>query len=298
MAAWWSREKSKKKPDEAVASKRSVPSGLFQKCDECAATVETERVKASAVVLPAVRPSLRLADRRAHQAARRRGQLRRSAIATIQPEDPLAFADFKRYADRLRAAQKSVGHARRVPAPASATIDGIRVVDRLLRVRVHGRLDGLGRGREDHARVRARAPSASAGASSSPRRAARACRRASSRSCRWPRPPPRIARFREVRNALHLACCCTRRPAASRRRSRCSATSSSPSPRRSSASPGRASSSRPSARSCPKGFQRSEFLLEHGMIDAIVQRSRARRRRWRASAALTVGPRADAHAAR
>ena len=40
----------------------------------------------------------------------------------------------------------------------------------------------------------------------------------------------------------------------------------------SSASPGRVSSSRPSARSFPEGFQRSEFLLAHGMVDRIVSR--------------------------
>jgi len=32
------------------------------------------------------------------------------------------------------------------------------------------------------------------------------------------------------------------------------------------------SSSRPSAKSCPRGFQRSEFLLKHGMLDDIVPR--------------------------
>jgi acetyl-CoA carboxylase carboxyl transferase subunit beta len=36
----------------------------------------------------------------------------------------------------------------------------------------------------------------------------------------------------------------------------------------------RASSSRPSARSCPDGFQRSEFLLERGMPDLVVDRRR------------------------
>ena len=41
--------------------------------------------------------------------------------------------------------------------------------------------------------------------SSSPPRAARACRRASSRSCRWPRPRPRSQRLGRGARALHLA---------------------------------------------------------------------------------------------
>ena len=45
---------------------------------------------------------------------------------------------------------------------------------------------------------------------------------------------------------------------------------------RSSASPVPGSSRRPSSRSCPKGFQRSEFLLEHGMVDRVVDRRELR----------------------
>ena len=36
--AWWSRDKESKK--KADLKKRSVPSGLFQKCEECGATVD------------------------------------------------------------------------------------------------------------------------------------------------------------------------------------------------------------------------------------------------------------------
>jgi acetyl-CoA carboxylase carboxyl transferase subunit beta len=49
-------------------------------------------------------------------------------------------------------------------------------------------------------------------------------------------------------------------------------TSSSPSPGPSSASPARAVIEQTIRQKLPEGFQRSEFLLEHGMIDTIVQR--------------------------
>lgn len=37
----------------------------------------------------------------------------------------------------------------------------------------------------------------------------------------------------------------------------------------------------------PKGFQRAEFLLEHGFIDAILERERRPGRRWRRSSGST-----------
>ncbi|MFR5734014.1 MAG: hypothetical protein ACLUD2_20975 [Clostridium sp.] len=43
-------------------------------------------------------------------------------------------------------------------------------------------------------------------------------------------------------------------------------------PGASSALPAPGSSSRPSARSCQEGFQRAEFLLDHGFVDKIVER--------------------------
>jgi acetyl-CoA carboxylase carboxyl transferase subunit beta len=45
-------------------------------------------------------------------------------------------------------------------------------------------------------------------------------------------------------------------------------------PGRSSASRGPGSSCRRSNQKLPEGFQRAEVLLEHGMIDMIVERSR------------------------
>ena len=33
----------------------------------------------------------------------------------------------------------------------------------------------------------------------------------------------------------------------------------------------------------PEGFQRSEYLVEHGMVDMVVPRAEMRATRWRAS---------------
>ncbi|MGZ3406087.1 MAG: acetyl-CoA carboxylase, carboxyltransferase subunit beta [Polyangia bacterium] len=110
MAAWWSRPKSKMKPEVAAKTKRSVPSGVFQKCDDCGETVPSGQVKEALWCCPKCgyhfvmpteeRIKITVDDDSFVEEDR-----------TIQPEDPLQFRDSKRYADRLRSAQKQVGTA-------------------------------------------------------------------------------------------------------------------------------------------------------------------------------------------
>jgi len=122
MAAWWSRPKSKMKPEVAAKTKRSVPSGLFQKCDGCGETVPSGQVKEALwccpkcghhFVMPTEERIKITVDERSFQEEDRK----------IQPEDPLEFRDSKRYADRLRTAQKQVGTADAF-REGRATIDG------------------------------------------------------------------------------------------------------------------------------------------------------------------------------
>ena len=108
MAAWWSKQKTKMKPAEAQKSKRSVPSGLFQKCDECGATVPTEKVKEATWCCPQCGHHFVLPTDERIKASVDAGSFVEED-ASLQPEDPLEFRDSKRYADRLRSAQKQVG---------------------------------------------------------------------------------------------------------------------------------------------------------------------------------------------
>jgi acetyl-CoA carboxylase carboxyl transferase subunit beta len=108
--AWWSRQKDKKKVAEQAVAKRSVPSGLFQKCEGCGATVETEKVRQALYCCPACGHHFALpTDERIRLVVDEDSFV--EADELIQPEDPLMFRDSKRYADRLRAAQKQVGVA-------------------------------------------------------------------------------------------------------------------------------------------------------------------------------------------
>jgi acetyl-CoA carboxylase carboxyl transferase subunit beta len=122
MAAWWSKTKDKKKPDEAVKTKRSVPGGLFQKCEDCGATVETDRVKAARWTCPQCGFHFVLPTEDRIKLVVDEGSFVEEDLR-IQPEDPLKFSDSKRYSDRLRSAQKQVGTADAF-REGLATIDG------------------------------------------------------------------------------------------------------------------------------------------------------------------------------
>src|SRR5258706_2367289 len=108
--AWWSRTKDKKKAAEQAGAKRSVPSGLFQKCDGCGATVDSEKVRQTLWCCPSCGHHFALpTDERIRITVDEDSFVEEDTL--IQPEDPLLFRDSKRYVDRLRAAQKQTGVA-------------------------------------------------------------------------------------------------------------------------------------------------------------------------------------------
>jgi acetyl-CoA carboxylase carboxyl transferase subunit beta len=125
VAAWWSRPKSKMKPEVAAKTKRSVPSGLFQKCDECGQTMPSDTVKEALWCCPKCGHHFVLPTEERIKLVVDEGSFVEED-EKIQPEDPLQFRDSKRYADRLRAAQKQVGTADAF-REGLATIEGKKV---------------------------------------------------------------------------------------------------------------------------------------------------------------------------
>lgn len=103
--AWWSR---KNKATELGSEKRSVPEGLFQKCDGCGAAIDSQKLVVSLRCCPlcghhfamptAERIALLLDEGRATE-----------VDIGLAAQDPLGFRDTKRYADRLRALEKATG---------------------------------------------------------------------------------------------------------------------------------------------------------------------------------------------
>jgi acetyl-CoA carboxylase carboxyl transferase subunit beta len=110
MAAWWSKQRKKMKPEVAAKTKRSVPSGLFQKCDECGATVPSAQVKEALWCCPQCGHHFVMPTAERIKITVDAGSFE-EMDRNIQPEDPLEFRDSKRYLDRLRSAQKQVGLA-------------------------------------------------------------------------------------------------------------------------------------------------------------------------------------------
>ena len=106
--AWWSRQKDKKPAAEALSEKRSVPSGLFQKCDDCGATLETERVRDALYCCPHCDHHFTMPTAARIAALVDEGSWVEHD-ADVGPVDRLGFVDGKRYADRIVTAQRNTG---------------------------------------------------------------------------------------------------------------------------------------------------------------------------------------------
>ena len=99
-----------RKPSQSDASeKKSVGKGVFRKCDGCGATLTAEALAETFEVCPECGQHHRLAARRWRELLLDDGKLD-TWEEHLQPTDPLGFSDGgKLYADRVTAAQRSSG---------------------------------------------------------------------------------------------------------------------------------------------------------------------------------------------
>ena len=105
---WWVRKKEKKEASQALAEKRSVPSGLWQKCDDCGAILESQAVRANLRVCPKCSFHFLMPTDERVALVMDEGTFVEEDL-TMTAEDPLEFRDSKRYIDRLKAAARSAG---------------------------------------------------------------------------------------------------------------------------------------------------------------------------------------------
>ena len=110
--AWYKRQDS---DDDLSEEKRSVPAGVFTKCPGCRAALVTADLVANAEVCPQCEHHFSLTAARRLELVLDPGSFV-EADATMESVDPLGFRDSKRYVDRLRAARRS-----------SAGADAVRV---------------------------------------------------------------------------------------------------------------------------------------------------------------------------
>ncbi|WP_423823941.1 acetyl-CoA carboxylase, carboxyltransferase subunit beta [Salinisphaera sp. SPP-AMP-43] len=112
--------------NDASRQKNSVPEGLWAKCSSCGAVLYTAEMERSLHVCPKCNTHQRLR-------ARQRLDLfldpdnRHEIAGGLEPRDPLKFRDSKKYRDRLSAAQKDSGE-REAVLMMSGTLKSMPIV--------------------------------------------------------------------------------------------------------------------------------------------------------------------------
>ena len=109
--------------------RKSVPEGLWAKCSSCGAVLYTAEMERSLQVCPKCNAHQRLRARRRLDLFLDPGE-RRDLAGGLEPKDPLKFRDTKKYRDRLSQAQKDsnereaavvmAGHLKQMPVVAGA----------------------------------------------------------------------------------------------------------------------------------------------------------------------------------
>src|SRR5207249_6134719 len=121
--AWFRKEK---KPKEAVEKSVAIPEGLWIKCDDCKEIVYRKEVEQNLSVCPKCGYHFRLSARERFDVLFDDKSYKEFADK-IRSSDPLEFRDTKRYRDRLKVYEQRVGKGDAVIC-AEGKIDGIHVV--------------------------------------------------------------------------------------------------------------------------------------------------------------------------
>jgi acetyl-CoA carboxylase carboxyl transferase subunit beta len=103
--AWYKRQDS---DDDLSEEKRSVPQGVFTKCPGCRAALLTADLEKNDMVCPQCEHHFPVTAARRLELMLDAGSFEETD-ASIESVDPLGFRDSKRYADRLRAARRTAG---------------------------------------------------------------------------------------------------------------------------------------------------------------------------------------------
>jgi acetyl-CoA carboxylase carboxyl transferase subunit beta len=122
--AWFRKEK---KPRELTSEKQTaIPEGLWIKCDECKEIVYRKEVEANFNVCPKCGYHFRISARERFDTLFDDGKYKEFA-SDIRSGDPLEFRDTKRYRDRLKVYENRVGKGDAVLC-AEGKLDGMPVV--------------------------------------------------------------------------------------------------------------------------------------------------------------------------
>jgi acetyl-CoA carboxylase carboxyl transferase subunit beta len=121
--AWFRKEKKPKEPTEKQVA---IPEGLWVKCDECKEVLYRKEVEQNFNVCPKCNYHFRLSARERFELLFDDSKYKEFAT-DIRSGDPLEFRDTKRYRDRLRVYEARVGKGDAVLC-AEGKLEGVPVV--------------------------------------------------------------------------------------------------------------------------------------------------------------------------
>jgi len=122
----WFRRKQKPEPVAAEARAVQVPKGMWIKCDSCGQIMFSQSVAENGEVCPKCDYHFRISARRRLESLFDGGEYE-EFDAGVGPTDPLEFKDQKRYRDRIVQYQKATGEKDAV-LNAAGTMGGIPVL--------------------------------------------------------------------------------------------------------------------------------------------------------------------------
>jgi acetyl-CoA carboxylase carboxyl transferase subunit beta len=132
----WFRKTKKPKPIRMDRPRSNVPEGLWVKCEGCKEIVYSRDLDRNLKVCPKCGHHFRI-DARARVALLLDEPQPRELFTNVSPVDPLNFRDTKRYRDRLKAYQQAVGERDAVMVVQGA-IEEIPVVMAVMEYRFMG----------------------------------------------------------------------------------------------------------------------------------------------------------------
>jgi acetyl-CoA carboxylase carboxyl transferase subunit beta len=119
--AWFRKAKSGPAPQE----KRNIPEGLWTKCPSCGEIVYSKKMEQLLWVCPNCRYHFRISTQKYINLLLDDGRLE-EYDANLASKDPLKFKDSKKYPDRIKAAQQKTGTVEGVVS-GMAAIGGMKV---------------------------------------------------------------------------------------------------------------------------------------------------------------------------
>jgi acetyl-CoA carboxylase carboxyl transferase subunit beta len=132
----WFRKTKKPKPLRNDRPRSTVPEGLWVKCESCKEIIYARDLDKNLRVCPKCNHHFRI-DAHARIALLLDDEEPRELFTGISPTDPLNFRDTKRYRDRLRGYQQAVGE-RDAVVVVSGRIEGIPIVLAVMEYRFMG----------------------------------------------------------------------------------------------------------------------------------------------------------------